>query len=74
MEFLYSDEGQNIWLKGNCNPIRFEDLSARSAIPADVVANLPDTTDAVFPTIDQLNAATTLITQGWNSVVGVDIK
>jgi putative spermidine/putrescine transport system substrate-binding protein len=74
MEFLYSDEGQNIWLKGNCNPIRFEDLSARSAIPADVVANLPDTADAVFPTLDQLNAATTLITQGWNSVVGVDIK
>jgi putative spermidine/putrescine transport system substrate-binding protein len=74
MEFLYSDEGQNIWLKGNCNPIRFEDLSARSAIPADVVANLPDTADAVFPTLNQLNAATTLITQRWNSVVGVDIR
>ena len=74
MEFLYSDEGQNIWLKGNCNPIRFGDLAARSAIPADVVANLPDTADAVFPTLDQLNAATTLITQRWNSVVGVDIK
>ena len=26
MEFLYSDEGQNIWLKGYCHPIRYEDL------------------------------------------------
>jgi len=74
MEFLYSDEGQNIWLKGNCNPVRLADLAARSAIPADIVANLPDTTKAVFPTLDQLNAATTLITQNWNTAVGVDIK
>ena len=25
MEYLYSDEGQNIWLKGYCNPIRYDD-------------------------------------------------
>ncbi|HEX2756736.1 MAG TPA: extracellular solute-binding protein [Candidatus Limnocylindrales bacterium] len=74
MEFLYSDEGQNIWLKGYCNPIRFEDLASGNAIPADVLANLPDTAGAVFPTLDQLTTATTLITQKWNSVVGVDIK
>ena len=24
MEYLYSDEGQNIWLKGYCNPIRYD--------------------------------------------------
>jgi putative spermidine/putrescine transport system substrate-binding protein len=74
MEFLYSDEGQNIWLKGNCNPIRYDDLAAREAIPADVSANLPDVSGAVFPTLAQLNAASTLITQGWNAAVGVDIK
>ncbi len=74
MEFLYSDEGQNIWLKGYCNPIRFEDMSKRSAIPADVLAKLPDTAGAVFPTLDQLNAATTLITKNWDSVVGADVK
>ena len=28
MEFLYSDEGQHIWLKGYCNPIRYDDLVA----------------------------------------------
>jgi putative spermidine/putrescine transport system substrate-binding protein len=74
MEFLYSDEGQNIWLKGYCNPIRFEDMSSRNAIPAEILAKLPDTTGAVFPTLDQLNAATALITKNWDSVVGADIK
>jgi putative spermidine/putrescine transport system substrate-binding protein len=74
MEFLYSDEGQNIWLKGYCNPIRFEDMSKRSAIPADLLAKLPDTSGAVFPTLDQLNKATTLITKNWDAVVGANVK
>ena len=33
MEYLYSDEGQIIWLKGYCNPIRYEDMVARSVDP-----------------------------------------
>jgi putative spermidine/putrescine transport system substrate-binding protein len=74
MEYLYSDEGQNTWLKGYCNPIRFEDMSTRNAIPAEILAKLPDTAGAVFPTLDQLNKATALITKNWDSVVGADIK
>jgi putative spermidine/putrescine transport system substrate-binding protein len=74
LEFLYSDEGQNIWLKGNCHPIRFDDLTARDAIPPDVLASLPDTAGTVFPTLDQLNKASDLITNKWNAVVGVDIR
>jgi putative spermidine/putrescine transport system substrate-binding protein len=74
MEFLYSDEGQNLWLKGNCIPIRYDDLAAHHAIPTEIAANLPDISGAVFPTLNQLNAASNLITQGWNAVVGVDIR
>ena len=74
MEFLYSDEGQNLWLKGNCTPIRFDDLMAHDAVPADVQANLPDVAGTVFPTLKQLNAASTLIADSWNAVVGADIK
>ena len=74
MEYLYSDEGQNLWLKGYCNPIRFEDMAARSAIPADTLAKLPDTAGAVFPTLDQLNKATELITKQWDTAVGADVK
>ncbi len=74
MEYLYSDEGQNLWLKGYCHPIRFEDLKAKNAVPADQLAKLPDVTGAVFPSLDQLNAAKDLITKNWDSVVGLDIK
>ena len=43
MEFLYSDEGQNIWLKGELHTRSgYDDLSDRDAIPAEVLANLPD--------------------------------
>ncbi len=74
MEYLYSDEGQLLWLKGYCHPIREADLRARNVIPADLLANLPDIAGAVFPSADQLAAAKTLITENWDAVVGADIK
>ena len=74
MEHLYSDEGQLIWLKGYCNPIRYDDLVARDVIPADLAAKLPDSTGAVLPTLDQIEAATTAITAGWPTTVGVTVQ
>ena len=73
-EFLYSDEGQNIWLKGYCHPIRYEDLVATNAVPADQLAKLPDVAGAVFPSLDQLNAAKKLITENWDAVVGANVQ
>ncbi len=73
MEHLYSDEGQLMWLKGYCNPIRYEDMVARGVVPADLAAKLPDTAGAVFPTPAQLKTATDLITSGWDKTVGVDV-
>lgn len=72
-EFLYSDEGQLIWMKGYCYPIRYENLKAEGKIPADLAAKLPDVAGAVFPTLDQLNAARDLITSQWDAVVGVNV-
>ncbi len=77
MEYLYSDAGQLGWLKGYCHPIRYNDLSSRSAIPADVAAKLPPAANYVnaqFPTLDQYNKATTLITKNWDSAVGSNPK
>jgi len=74
MEYLYSDEGQILWMKGYCHPIRESDLRARNVVPADVSAKLPDVSGAVFPTQDQLSAATKLITTSWDSVVGANIQ
>ena len=49
-------------------------MKTRGVIPADVLAKLPDTTGTVFPTLDQLNKATELITKGWDATVGVNVK
>src|SRR3990170_3135410 len=73
-EFLYSDEGQNTWLKGYCHPIRYENLVAENKVPQEQLAKLPDVEGAVFPSLDQLNAATKLITEQWDSVVGAKIQ
>jgi putative spermidine/putrescine transport system substrate-binding protein len=74
MEFLYSDDGQNLWLKGYCHPIREADMRDRGVIPADLADKLPDVSGAVFPTVEQLDAAKTLITTNWDSAVGADVK
>lgn len=73
-EFLYSDEGQNTWLKGYCHPIRYESLVAENKVPQEQLDKLPDVEGAVFPSLDQLNAATKLITEQWDSVVGANIQ
>ncbi|MCA9967303.1 MAG: ABC transporter substrate-binding protein, partial [Anaerolineales bacterium] len=77
MEFIYSDEGQLIWLKGYCHPIRFNDMVARGVVPQELLDKLPTPelyAEAVFPTLDQLTAARELITTQWDSIVGADVK
>lgn len=73
MEYLYSDEGQLGWASGYCHPIRFEAMSAAGTIPADVLDQLPSTEGAFFPSIDEISAASAVITAGWDSVVGVTV-
>ncbi|WKZ45336.1 MAG: ABC transporter substrate-binding protein [Anaerolineales bacterium] len=73
-EFLYSDEGQLIWMKGYCHPIREQDLRARGLVPQELSDKLPDVSGAVFPSLSQLTAANELITKNWDSAVGADVK
>jgi putative spermidine/putrescine transport system substrate-binding protein len=77
MEYLYSDEGQLGWLAGYCHPIRFNDLASKNAIPADLMAKLPDPAlyaKAVFPTLDEQAAAKDAITKGWDATVGANVQ
>ena len=74
MEWIYSDEGQNIWLKGYCNPIRYDDMVARGVVPADLAAKLPDTKGTELPSLDQISKASDLITKGWATAVGVTVQ
>ncbi len=72
-EYLYSDAGQNEWLKGYCYPIRFDAMKTAGTLDADALARLPDASGATFPTLAQLDAAQAAIADpatGWNTVVG----
>ena len=71
-EFVMSDEGQLLYLKGYAHPIRFNDMAARGVIPAELSAKLPPAeayAKAFFPTVSMLTAVFTEITDNWRKVV-----
>jgi putative spermidine/putrescine transport system substrate-binding protein len=77
MEYLYSDEGQLAWLKGYCHPIRFNAMSKAGKIPQDLLARLPDAAayeKAIFPSLDDQNAAKAAVAAKWDTVVGANIQ
>jgi len=77
MQYLYSDEGQLVWLKGYCHPIRFQSLVSSHKVPAALLDKLPPAeayAKAVFPTLDQQNQAKETITKQWDAVVGANVK
>ena len=77
MEHLYSDPGQLTWLGGYGHPIRYNDLVARNAIPADLAAKLPPAdiyAKALFATNDQLSAANTVVSGNWDKTVNVNVS
>jgi putative spermidine/putrescine transport system substrate-binding protein len=72
-EFLYSDQGQIIWLKSGAHPARFADLVARKVIPKAVLAKLPAASiysKVKFASLGQQTAAKALIAQQWPTKVG----
>jgi len=72
-EFLYSDAGQLLWLKGFSHPARFTDLSKRKVVPKSLLAQLPSAAiyqQVKFATAGQLNKARAQIAAEWPSKVG----
>jgi putative spermidine/putrescine transport system substrate-binding protein len=69
-EYLYSDEGQNLWLKGFARPARLVAMQkAGTATPA-LLAKLPAVSGEVkFPTDAQIAAAKALVTKNWSKAV-----
>ena len=77
MEYIYSDEGQLTWLKGYCHPIRFNAMSKAGKIPQDLLDKLPPAENyekAVFPSLEDQNAAKATIADNWEKVVGATVK
>lgn len=72
-EFVYSDQGQILWLKGFSHPARFEDLARRKKIPASLLKALPSAalySKVRFATSAQQSAAKAKIASEWPSKVG----
>lgn len=71
-EFVMSDEGQNLYLKGYAHPIRFNDMVSRGVVPQEMLDKLPPAESyakAFFPTVEQLQASNAYITENWRRVV-----
>jgi putative spermidine/putrescine transport system substrate-binding protein len=67
-EFLYSNEGQNLWLKGLARPIRLTQMTQNGSANKAWLAALPQANPNVqYPTDAQTQAAKTLVSQKWAS-------
>jgi putative spermidine/putrescine transport system substrate-binding protein len=67
-EFLYSDEGQNMWLKGGARPIRLDAMVKAKTQDKAAFAQLPATpkgAQAIFPSLQQQLLAKALLTPAW---------
>ena len=76
MEYLYSDEGQILWLKGYGHPVRFNDMAKRNVIPADLAAKLPPAAayaKALFPSIEEQEATKKATAENWDKIVNVPV-
>jgi putative spermidine/putrescine transport system substrate-binding protein len=70
-EFLYSDEGQNLWLKGGARPIRGDAMAEAGTIDQTLWDALPAVEGTpVVPTVDQSTAAATYLADNWAKAVG----
>jgi putative spermidine/putrescine transport system substrate-binding protein len=67
-EFLYSDEGQNIWLKGLSRPVRLDAMTKAGTVDAEAVKGLPKVDGNVeFPDDQQQTAAQKVVADRWNA-------
>lgn len=69
-EFLYSDEVQNLWLKGGARPVRMDAMIEAGTIDEELAAALPEAPeDTVVPTEEQSAAAGELLGQEWAAAI-----
>jgi putative spermidine/putrescine transport system substrate-binding protein len=69
-EFLYSDEGQNIWLKGGARPVRLPAMQEAGTADEDALSALPAVEGtAEFPTQEQNTAAQKVVAERWNAEI-----
>lgn len=69
-EFLYSDEGQNIWLQGFARPVRLDAMTKAGTVDKAAVGLLPKLdSKPVVLTQDQLKKAQGYLKEHWDQAV-----
>jgi putative spermidine/putrescine transport system substrate-binding protein len=69
MEYVFSDAGQNTYLKGFALPVRLAAMQKANALDATALAALnPPTTAPVVLTQEQTDAATKYLTDNWKFI------
>ena len=70
-EFLYSDEGQNLWLEGGARPVRAEAMAEAGTIDTELYEALPQVEgEPVIPTNEQTEKAAAYLAENWTKVIG----
>ncbi|MEU4242847.1 ABC transporter substrate-binding protein [Actinoplanes sp. NPDC026619] len=70
-EYLYSDEGQNLWLKGGARPVRADAMQKAGTLDATAFAALPKVDGTpVVPTEAQNTKAKEYLTANWAKTIG----
>ena len=69
-EFLYSDEGQNLWLKGGARPVRGDAMAEAGTIDAELWDALPVVEgEPVIPTDEQTVTAGEYLAANWSKAI-----
>ena len=70
-EFLYSDQGQNLWLKGGARPVLAEEMAKAGTIDKTAYDALPPVSGTpVFITEEQRAKITDYLNQNWQKEMG----
>jgi len=70
-EFLYSDEGQNLYLQGGARPVRAETMVTKGTIDHDAYRVLPPVDGAaMFVSVEQNKRATEYLKANWANAIG----
>jgi putative spermidine/putrescine transport system substrate-binding protein len=70
-EYLYSTEGQNLWLKGYARPVLMAAMTQDNTLDKAAAAKLPPVTGTPsFPADAQQSKAKQVVAQGWSKAIG----
>jgi putative spermidine/putrescine transport system substrate-binding protein len=70
-EFLYSDQAQNLWLKGGARPVRATAMEKAGTLDQNLWAKLPKApSTTLVPSSDQSKKAGDLLGQEWAAAIG----